>query len=470
MKIVHKINLVNAFGIVLVVFIAWFAYQNLNLVLTKVRFAEIADDLNASFLEMRISEKNYFLYKDPSALKTIKEKLDLSTKTIDSVKSDIIKAVGLKSFERLEMELEKYRKTIIRIRDNELTDEKTLKSVRDTGQSLREYSSTITQLERNQVNKIIAQSQKGLFYSFCVILVGLVGVSYTFVFSITRSLKQVENAAYHISEGGFHKVEKVKSNDEVGSVFKAMNFMSDELQKREEEILQSRKLASIGILTAGVAHELGNPLNNISMIAQAFIEVYDTLSKHDQIDFMTKIEEETDRIKEIVKNLLDFSRPKKPNLKKLNINIVVEKCLKLVQNLIHISKIDVHCCYSQNLPAITIDENQIQGVLINILTNSVQAMETGKNLNISTHLRQDDNIVEIAIEDSGKGIPADLLPHLFDPFFTTKGSSGVGLGLFVSYGIIKSHQGNIRVNSEEGVGTSFIIELPIIRKEEEKET
>nr|MDA8405128.1 ATP-binding protein [Desulfobacteraceae bacterium] len=247
-------------------------------------------------------------------------------------------------------------------------------------------------------------------------------------------------------------------------VLRAINFMSEELQNREEQIIQSKKLASIGILTAGVAHELGNPLNNISMIAQNYIDLYDKLSREDRLEFMKMIEEETERITDIVRNLLDFSKPKKENLKKTDINSVLHKSLKLVQNMSHISNIDIQMNLQEEIPPIFMDENRILEVIVNLITNAIHATPPGGRLTIETQLKEEEKQVEIRVVDTGKGIPADILPNLFDPFFSTKGTSGTGLGLFVSYGIVKNHGGTISVSSEVGTGTTFTITLPIHNK------
>jgi signal transduction histidine kinase len=239
--------------------------------------------------------------------------------------------------------------------------------------------------------------------------------------------------------------------------------MSEELSHREEEIIQSKKLASLGILTAGVAHELTNPLNNISMMAQNFTEYYDSLGREDRIGLMTKVERETERIQEIVKNLLDFSKPKEANLQEADMNSVIAKTMTLVQNMLDISNITTKLGLDEGLPRIYLDENQIQQVLVNLITNAVQAMSLGGMLFMGTRLGRKGDSIEITVKDSGRGITPEFLPHIFDPFFSTKGDGGTGLGLSVSYGIIKNHKGDIRVESKSGVGTTFTIELPVTK-------
>jgi signal transduction histidine kinase len=447
----------------------FFAFENLNHVLTKLRFTEIADDLNASFLDMRLSEKNFFLYRDTSALAEISKKIGESMMTLESVKPDIIKATGEKNFEGLKSCLTRYLTEVDTVRDSAAQTVEMQAGVREAGQKLREFSDQITHLERSRVNEILSFSKRQLISSLCFILIAAIGLRYMTFFKILKTLKQIKRVVISISEGNFRPVETEIPDDELGSVMTAINAMSKELEDREEQILQSKKLASLGILTAGVAHELGNPLNNISMIAQTYMEVYDSLSKEDRIDFMVKIEEETHRIKHIVDNLLDFSRPKKSKSKIADLNEVVQRSLKLVQNMIHVCNVETSINLQEGLPPVFIDEDQILEVLINLMTNSLQASSRGDSLKIITRLLEGDEYIEITVEDTGKGIPHELLAHVFDPFFTTKGNSGTGLGLFVSYGIIKNHQGVMKVNSTEGAGTCFTIELPAYKPNTEEE-
>jgi two-component system NtrC family sensor kinase len=469
MKIVHKIALTNIFHVLLIALIYFFVYQALNLMLAKLRFVEISDDLNTSFLEMRLSEKNYFLYNDKSALRGIEVKLDESRSSINAMKGDIVRAVGQRNFEQLRWSLEKYGEAVQRVRVNDPPNKEGEASLREAGRNLREFSEDISKLERKKIDKMISSSKKGVFYFFCFVLLAAIGVSYLIFSKILRSLKKIENAAKSISEGNFNKVEGNLSKDELGSVMGAINSMSEELQNREEQIIQSKKLASLGILTAGVAHELGNPLNNISMIAQAYSVLYDNLGKEDRIGYMEKIEEETVRIKEVVQNLLDFSKPKKANFREAEINTVIRKTLKLVYNMLHVSAIETKLNLQDGLPNVFIDGNKIQEVLVNLITNAVQAMSPGGELSLATHLGEDRKYVAIEVGDTGKGIPPEFLPHIFDPFFSTKGVEGTGLGLSVSYSIIKNHRGNLKVKSEVGVGTTFTVELAVHDRKERKD-
>lgn len=459
MKIEQRIILSNIFNLAFIVLIGVFAFQNLNTVLTKLRFVEIADDLNTSFLEMRLSEKNFFLYHDDGALADIKDSIEKTLRSMELVKADIIRAVGKDNFKTLEAYLRDYSDVVDELMSGKRTLELEM-MLRARGKKLKGFSEDIIRLERARVNEIILNSKKMLFYSFWVILIGAIVVSHMVSQRILRSLRKIEEVSVSISRGNFTKVEGSRSNDELGAVINAINLMSDELKNREEQIIQSKKLASIGILTAGIAHELINPINNISMIAQTYEDVYRNMSDAERLEFMNRINGEVERMRDIVRNLLDFARPKEPNLRPTDINEVIQKSLRLAGNALSVSNIDVRLELNEKLPPVNIDDVQIQQVLVNLITNAIQAMPEGGILSISTGYRKENSSVEIKITDSGKGIPPEFLPHIFDPFFTTK-EGGTGLGLSVSYSIIKKHKGDIRVESRTGEGTTFTVELQV---------
>lgn len=468
MKIEHKLITSNILNGAFIILIGLFAFQNMNLVLTKLRFVEIADDLNASFLEMRLSEKNYFLSHDKKALADIQEKIEGTMTTISSVREDIIRAIGETDLKALESRLLSY-KAVVDTAAHSLDWDPLLQSqLRSEGKRLKEYSESVRYLERQRVNDIILSSKRILMFSFWAILISALFVGHFISQKILRSLREIEKLTHSIAGGNFNKIEGIRPKDELGAVITAINSMSEELSHREGQLLQSKKLASMGVLTAGVAHELTNPLNNISMVAQTYQDLYPRLSEEQRIGFMRTVEDETVRIQKIVKNLLDFSKPKDANPRVADINTVVQKTLTLVQNMIDVSNIDTKLRLGEDLPAVFVDEHQIQQVLVNLVTNAVQAMSEGAKLYLGTRAGRRGDSVEITVMDTGKGIPPEFLPHIFDPFFSTKGDGGTGLGLSVSYGIIKNHRGDVRVESKVGVGTTFTIELPVWRGEEER--
>jgi two-component system NtrC family sensor kinase len=464
MKLVHKIILANTVGIISIVLVAAFSYHEFGLLLAKLRFVEIADTLNASFLEMRLSEKNYFLYKDNSALPSIKKQIQESYLTIENMRSNIVRAIGDVNFDKLYLNLKQYEKAIEKVGETTEHSRRITEieiAVREAGRALRLFSEQMVRVERQEVNDIIAAS-KGTLLSFfgLVIFVAIVS-SYLFFSRMFKNLRRIEKTANSISDGNFVKIEGKIPNNELGSAMGAINSMCEELKTGHEQLIQSRKLASLGTLTAGVAHELGNPLNNISMTAQTYLELVDHLSKEDGIDYMKTVLDESDRIKRIVQDLLDFSRTKEKDFTISDINKVMKNSLKLVQNMLDVSGIKTRLQLQENLPPVFIDENKIREVLVNLVTNAIHAMSAGDTLILRTNLAEStDPTIIIEIEDTGKGIPLEFLARIFDPFFSTKGTEGTGLGLSISYGIIKKHKGTINVRSKVGVGTTFTIELP----------
>jgi len=469
MKIENKLIVSNIINGAFIILIGLFAFENMNLVLTKLRFVEIADDLNASFLTMRLAEKNYFLYHDRKALVEIRTMISSTMETISGVREDIIRAIGKTDLSKLETRLQVYSTVVEKTQTENTWDAQTESRLREEGRKLKEFSDSITHLERRRVNDIILSSKRILIFSFWAILASALLVSHFISQKIVRSLRAIEKMTKSISEGNFHRIEGFHTRDELGVVITAINSMSEELAHREEQIIQSKKLASLGILTAGVAHEITNPLNNISMIAQTYEEMYAHLNEKDRREFMSKVDAETERIRKIVKNLLDFSKPKDANPSEADINIVIQKTLTLVQNMIDVQNIETTIRLEEGLPHLFIDESQIQQVLVNLITNAVQATSPGGRLFIASRLGKERDSVEISVMDTGKGITPEFLPHIFDPFFSTKGEGGTGLGLSVSYGIIKQHKGEIRVESKVGVGTTFTVELPRYNHEEKKD-
>ena len=466
MKIKHKVYFSNAVLIALIVLIGTFSLHDLNQILTKFRFTVIADELNASFLAMRLAEKNYFLYGDPDTLGEIDEMIGTATASMDEVKTDIIRAVGHKGYAQLKEKLDDYGLMVEETRQGAEEGmgisgkKRSQMRLRLAGRHLKEFSESITAKERDLVGRIIVKSKSILLYSFLGVVLFALFFTYIIVANIGLSLRRVVELTQSIAKGNYEKIAEQSPTNEMGAVISAVNSMAEDLQNREKEILQSKRLASIGILVAGVAHELNNPLNNISMIAQTYMEVYDNLEREQRIDFMDRVEEETERLRIIIKNLLDFSRAKERHLVENETNNVIQKTIALVRNMLNVSNIQLRLDLADDLPTIYVDDHQVQQVLVNITTNAIQAMGNTGVLFLRSRYIADVDEVEIEIRDTGKGIEAKFLDHIFDPFFTTKEEGGTGLGLWVSYGIIKNHGGNLRVESSADDGTAFFVTLP----------
>jgi two-component system, NtrC family, sensor kinase len=231
-----------------------------------------------------------------------------------------------------------------------------------------------------------------------------------------------------------------------------------EIKQMQTQLIRSEKLVSLGRLVAGITHEINNPLTGILMFANLTRESpqLDPTLKSD-IDVIIN---EAQRCAKIVKGLLDFSRESIPQMKPASLNNVMEATLTLIGRQSSFHNIDIIRDYQPDLPLMSIDENQMEQVFINILLNASQSMSGGGRITIQTYT--DDAVYAcIKITDTGAGISEENLGKIFDPFFTTKSDKGMGLGLSVSYGIIERHGGKIEVQSKLNEGTAFTIKLPL---------
>ncbi len=229
-----------------------------------------------------------------------------------------------------------------------------------------------------------------------------------------------------------------------------------ELQQMQSQLVRSEKLASLGELVAGIAHEINNPLTGILVFANL---LHEDARQHPELQAdLSVIQRETQRCSAIVQRLLAFSREAPPQKKRLSLHPLLDNTLQLLENQPSFKNIQLVRDYAPDLPAIEVDEGQLSQVFMNILLNALQAMPDGGSLKLQT--MQVGERVEIVITDTGCGMEEAQLARIFDPFYTTK-PTGTGLGLSVSYGIIEGHGGNIRVESKVGQGTQIRIELPI---------
>ncbi|HEX5023421.1 MAG TPA: ATP-binding protein [Candidatus Binatia bacterium] len=298
--------------------------------------------------------------------------------------------------------------------------------------------------------------------------------------NVSRPISELIDRISAIGEGHWEKRIEVRGKDEISSLAVEFNQMCQRLEdlygrlvKEQQDRLslerglrQSDKLASIGQLAAGLAHEIGTPLNIIGGRAEFLLRR--PRSEEDLSQNLQIIRSQIDRITRIVRQLLEFSRRREPAFRSLELLPLLNKVIRLLEHKILDRGINVKIQIPETLPAIQADPDQLQQVFINLFLNSLQALEPGGTIKISASTIHNGNgngagsdNLGIEFEDNGGGIPAEHLSHVFDPFFTTKDvGEGTGLGLSVSYGIIKDHGGEIRVESQPGRFTRFIISLP----------
>ncbi len=232
-----------------------------------------------------------------------------------------------------------------------------------------------------------------------------------------------------------------------------------EIKKTEERLILTERLSSLGELTAGVAHELRNPLAGIKINTQILLRNKDLSETEKKL--LKSTEEGIEKIQKIVDDMLNFAKPRPTHFKNVDINELIERSLEILQTKLKKANISTFFEKGMKIPELKVDPHQIQQVFINLILNSIQAMQNGGTLTLRTFLEKDGK-VGVEIRDTGIGIPRENLKKIFDPFFTTK-SEGTGLGLSISLKILENHEATIDVMSKEGEGSTFIIHFPAQR-------
>lgn len=309
-----------------------------------------------------------------------------------------------------------------------------------------------------------------LLYFMLIFLMTVVAiyVSTYLVNLYTRPINRLIKATAEIARGNYHLLEiPPDESAEIKKLEEYFNEMVKAIEERdqrlkdlaEKTILRSEKLASIGRLASGIAHEINNPLTGIltysSLLAE---ELKGTPYEED----LKTIKEETLRCRKIVRGLLDFAREYKPEKLSTNLNSLIEEALQLLEKHVNFHNIKIIKDFDPNLPEVKVDADEFRSVINNLAVNAADAMPNGGQLTITTRFDPSANQVIIRVSDTGIGISEENLKKIFEPFFTTKEKGkGTGLGLAMTYGVIKRHNGTIDVKSREGEGTEFIIRLPV---------
>jgi two-component system NtrC family sensor kinase len=256
-----------------------------------------------------------------------------------------------------------------------------------------------------------------------------------------------------------------KDGKEVASVgifsdLRERKLMQRELEETHMKLLQSEKMSSLGKLAAGIAHEINNPLGGIMIFANMMLEEME--ENEERSDDLKRIVSEATRCKNIVKGLLEFSRQTDSKMELNDLNRLLEQGMALLENQSIFHNIKIVKDFDKALPLVNCDSARLSQVFINFILNAVDAMGKKGTFTIKTNYKKDKNTAVIEFTDTGCGIPEEIINKIFDPFFTTKEvGEGTGLGLSMSYGIIKDHGGTIDIRSKVGEGTTFIIELPV---------
>jgi PAS domain S-box-containing protein len=286
----------------------------------------------------------------------------------------------------------------------------------------------------------------------------------TLLLQTLRSARAVANHEIELESSNGHRyslqVTTSLLQNKKGHTIGAVEVINDvtEIRELQEKLRLNEHLASIGELSAKLGHEVGNSLGGIKLFTDNLLE---ELPPGDhRREYGEEILSEVDRLKASVTELKNYSRPVRLDLKKTNLNAVMDEALSFARDKIQEKKILISKCLNQDLPDIMIDPDQVKGALLNIIINAIQSMpQDGGKLIVSTQRRN--GALELSVSDTGVGIPEENRSRIFNPFFTTKKTLGTGLGLSIAYKAIKSHGGTIRCDSEVGRGTTFTVRLPV---------
>lgn len=276
---------------------------------------------------------------------------------------------------------------------------------------------------------------------------------------VSKPVKKMANGTRKIASGDWNHTMDVLRKDELGELSQSFNEMTQKLRETHDQLLQSQRLALLGRITAGVAHEINNPMTTILLRSSYMLE--DMPKNNPYNEDIEVIVKETNRCRGIINSLLDFARKSRPRKKECHVEQILENASSIIEHQASINNITISKTIEPNLPTIIADPNQIQQVFINILINAIEAMTYGGLITIDVNRDVANKYINIRFADAGPGIPKENLAHIFEPFFSTKEEKGTGLGLAIAWEIIQKHNGSINVTSEEGKGAEFIIRLPI---------
>jgi len=461
--IIYKITVVLFCYISSVTIMTYISYDDLVTTEKKIGILELSYNIHNNILESRRHEKNYFLYGNEDSLydniTMIQKAVEIGEKI---TKNDENLSINPK-LNQLEESLSIYTKKIYDLLDIQKTDidkyKETTDQIRQYGKIITEISEDIVNFEKTQIHSMVDILRDQLIsWSSLAIFIGIF-LSFLILYFVFKPLSVIKKATEAIGQGRFKKIEVINTRDEIQQVMEAFNIMVSELERRQDQLIQAEKLSSLGTLTAGVAHQLNNPLNNISTSCQIAIDEFESGDSHLLTRMLHNIDQETLRARDVVKSLLEFSRTQEFSLRQTSLAEVAHKAALLAKSQVP-PNISVSIAIPDDL-AIPMDAQRMQEVFINLIINAAQAIERQGQITITASADTAMEEVVIEINDTGQGIPEKNQAKIFDPFFTTKEEGqGTGLGLSVVYGIIQQHQGNITVQSTPGQGTSFFIHLP----------
>ena len=482
--------------VAIIVGLSVFVFFELRFIEKKVMFGDVISEFFDTTLEIRRFEKNYFLYNQKSDyienisyIKKAQALLENNTRGFETISDP-------KQIAKLKEDLRKYKELIdsystgksVKLLKEKAFEEPVEKIIferelRKIGKDIITVAEDISKTERKYVQSLLNNSRNIIVFSIVSLILMAIVIGQILSRMVVKPLKMLEDSMGVIAEGKFERVSIDSHDREILSLANAFNTMLKELELRQRHLVQSEKLASLGTLLSGVAHELNNPLSNISSSCQILMEEIEDTDVPYKKELLSQIEEQTDRARNIVRSLLEFSREKVFKKELIQLKTLFEETIRFVKG-----QVPTNITITMNIPDeinIYADKQRMQQSFLNLIKNAIDSMgDTGDihieaarhnaidkiegDAEIFNYLKYhgkctlEEDTVDIMIKDSGPGIPQELLSKIFDPFFTTKDvGKGSGLGLFIVHEIIEEHDGCIAVDSKVNEGTTFLIRLPL---------
>ena len=437
----------------------------------KLKFLQIVNDYVIEIQQARRFEKNYFLYG--TNLNDALENVYQAKHIFDRQSEQLKTILGKENHGRILSNITTYQELLERIQeidshkedtpDYRKTREELEQELRKQGHQMVSFSQDLMNRLRVSVSEALLRSRKIHIYFLMLLLIFVVFNAYILGSRILSSINRFTKYAQRIAAGDFTPImPRRRFRDEFTDLALAINQMIQELERREEGLIQLHKVRAVGTLTAGIAHELNNPLNNIMLSAHMLLEEFGDMPADEMKEILDDIVSETDRSRHIISNLLDFARQSSSQIQPLDLVALLRDTIKLSANQIKLSGIRIEFQATDNLPQVHGDVQQLRQVFLNLIFNAIDASKKGDKIQVFVIPADEPNYVAVKVLDFGSGIPEHILNSIFDPFFTTKGKGrGTGLGLSVSQGIITKHGGRIKVSSKKGKGSTFTVTLPV---------
>ncbi len=431
---------------------------------------EFLDKVNGYALEVeqaRRYEKNYLLYGN--GLDEALTQVQAAHQQLRSTRDGMVEQAGAQVFERMENNLEQYGRLLEQLGaiGKEPTAENRRaeieRELRRQGFQLIADATDLIDRERLRLHTAIHTSWIMAGGSLLFIMLTMVAVTFMLTHQVGDPLRRFVGYTERIADGDFSPImPKRRYRDEFSRLAVAINRMLFRLKDRETQLARTSRMAAVGTLTAGIAHELNNPLNNIGLNAEALHDDLAYYSEEQKLKMLGDILTQVERASATVRNLLDFTRAEKPVLILLSIEEVVREACRLVANEAEINRVDFRLEMAADLPRAVGNPRALQQVFLNLFLNAIQAMPQGGLLTVRGRTTPE-GCIEVEVTDTGAGIPEGNLGSVFDPFFTTKEvGEGTGLGLFVTYGIVQKHNGSITLRSKVGEGTTVVLRFPAV--------